>query len=95
MLPFAIFISICIAAVLFLLRFLYAIEAESMIAQAHSETRIGRPSIYPSEPQGMAHDSFAGLRLVRSNTSRPLVGEQSVFTSASVPRERNSHYKGA
>jgi hypothetical protein len=99
MLPLAIFITICIASVLFLLRFLFALQAESKNARAHSAVVITHLAAHRAQTAKQVRDSAPVLTLVHSdvsrlNLSRKVAGGGAVYTKASVARERNSQFKG-
>jgi hypothetical protein len=93
MLPLAIFMSICVGAVLFLLRFLFALEAETRTARPHSALRGNGTS--RTQPYTQVRDLPPGLALVYSHVSRQAGVGRPMFARASDPRERNSQYKGA
>jgi hypothetical protein len=77
MLVLATFISICIAAVLFLLRFLYALQSEISSAPRHLGAFVDHISTY-RVPFGDVAPAFA---LVHSNSGMALRGSQVLFDS--------------
>jgi hypothetical protein len=92
MLPLAIFMSICVGAVLFLLRFLFALEAETRTARPHSALRGNGTS--RTQPYTQVRDLPPGLALVYSHVSRQAGVGRPMFARASDLRE-HSQYKGA
>ena len=66
----ATFITICMAAVLFLIRFLFALESESRATR----TRLGANAepivVYRGQGTGQIRESAPALILVYSNSSR-------------------------
>jgi len=90
------FSVICSAAVLFLLRFLFALESETRSAQVRKFEMIRVPA-YRSRAVGETVGSAPALTLVHSDASVSRRGAtlRPVFMSGSVSRESNSQYKGA
>jgi hypothetical protein len=95
MLALAIFVSLCIASVLFLLRFLFALHAESKLARAHPAAMASRGPAYGVQARRRVRDSAPVLTMVRSDSLRQAVGARPVITDAPVARERKSQFKGA
>jgi hypothetical protein len=89
-----VFSVICIAAVLFLLRFLVAIESETQSARRR-QTELVKLSVYRPQPFRQAGDPGPGLMLVHSRTSRQDSTLRPLFIDQSISRERNSQYRGA
>jgi hypothetical protein len=94
MMVLATFISICIAAVLFLLRFLFAVESECRAARRVSTARLHSLSTYRIPSGGGAYALAPALALVHSNTGQAFRGYP-VFQDALVAREEKSQYKQA
>jgi hypothetical protein len=90
----ATFSVICTAAVLFLLRFLFALESETRTAQGRKFEMIKIP-VYRSQTAGRAVGAAPVLMLVHSNTWRQGATLRPAFMSGSVPCESNSQYKKA
>ena len=90
-----IFSVICTAAVLFLLRFLFALESETRSARRrHFE--LVKLSVYsPRFRQAGDLGPGPGPMLVHSNTSRQDARLRPAFTVGPVARERSSQYKKA
>lgn len=92
MLVFAAFLSICVAAVLFLLRFLVALDSEGRSAQTASFDPIYAQRIQPgiSVP-----DSAPVLTLVRFDSSPDAERPRPVFSATFAVREKSSRFKEA
>jgi len=88
MLPLAIFITICIASVLFLLRFLAALDADGRSARKLATARLERFYTYRLLPAGADRNSTPALTLLRPRSLR-------AFSEASGLHKRNSHSLGA
>jgi hypothetical protein len=88
MLLSAIFTLIGIAAVLFLLRFLVALDADGRSARKRSTARLERFYTYRLPPAGADRNSTPALTLVRPRSLR-------AFSEASRLHKRNSHSMGA
>jgi hypothetical protein len=89
MLVLATFLTICIVAVLLLLRFLIALDAE--ITSARNRSTVKAESIPASRTQrgSQSRNSAPVLNLVHFHSPRP------VASGSFVARERNSRYKEA
>lgn len=94
MLVVATFSVISTAAVLFLFRFLFAIESETRSARKRQSEMIKVP-VYRSQTVGRAVGSAPALMLVHSNTWRQGATLRPAFMSGPVQRESNSQYKKA
>jgi hypothetical protein len=81
MLALATFISICVVAILFLLRFLFAIESEIRSARKSSPSCVKRLSIYPIPSSAGADGSVPALTLVHSDGGLALRGGAVSFKS--------------
>jgi hypothetical protein len=90
----ATFSVICTAAVLFLLRFLLALESETRSARKRPSEMIKIP-VYRSQTAGRAVGTAPALMLVHSNMWRLGATLRPAFMSGSTPSERNSQYKKA
>ncbi len=90
----ATFSTICIAAVLFLLRFLFALESETRSARTR-QSEVAEVYANRTRPGSQARNAAPALMLVHSNTSRQAATSRSIFTAGSIPRERNSQFRGA
>ncbi len=92
MLVLATFISICIAAVLFLLRFLFALESE--LRSAPRAACVEHISAYRVPFGGGPRGRAPALTLVHSNTGLARRGSPE-FQEALLPRKEKSQYKEA
>ena len=90
----ATFSVICAVAVLFLLRFLFALESETRTAPGRSPQMI-KVSSFRAQSLSRAVGSAPALTLVHSDTSRRGATLRSAFMGEAVPRARNSQYKRA
>jgi hypothetical protein len=88
-----IFSVICTAAVLFLLRFLFAIESETRSSRIRQSEKVKPAGYTPQFRQ--AGDPSPGPMLVHSNTSLKYASLRPAFTVGPVARERSSQYKKA
>jgi hypothetical protein len=88
-----IFSVICTAAVLFLLRFLFAIESETRSARGR-QSELVKLSVYSPQFR-QAGDPGLGPMLIHSNTSRQDARLRPAFTVGPVAREGSSQYKKA
>jgi len=91
MLVLAMFISIGMAAVLFLLRFLFAIESELRAARRASSASPERVFTVQSSRRASTYGA-AGLALIHSS-SEPVLRERPAGTFLHHGKE--SHFKGA
>jgi hypothetical protein len=100
MLALATFGSICIAAVLFLLRFLVALNVEAKLTPTHAPLRVAPISTYRSRVRQATQvaDSPSVLTLVRVDPSLRATETHSSYSGAFARRNLNSeikaHYKG-
>jgi hypothetical protein len=92
MMVLATFTTICGAAVLFLLRFLFALESESRSARMRQSENV---SAYRTHSGSQVSDSAPVLMLVHYKSPRQVAAVRPTFMGASVSRERNSQLKGA
>lgn len=93
MLVQAVFLVICVAAVVFMLRFLLALNSEMKSERTYPLVRVEPLS------RRTAHDAVLPIRLVHSQ-SRLVLRPNRVGAAASVPfenvqREQTRQYKGA
>jgi hypothetical protein len=89
-----IFTVICTAAVLFLLRFLFAIESEIRSARIRQSAMV-KLSVYRLQPFRQVGETGPEPMLVYSNTSRQDATLRPAFTVGPVACERSSQYKKA
>jgi hypothetical protein len=94
MLVLAVFIPICTVAVLFLLRFLFALESEFKSARKPLAERVSRISTFRISSGAGAHGSAPVLTLVHSSSGLPL--RESLESRGSLfQREQKSQFKRA
>lgn len=94
MMVLATFISICVVAVLFLLRFLIALEAEMRAERRRSTARLDCISTYRFSPGAGAYASEPVLTLIHSNAELARSAPPA-FQNASLHRDRGSQLKEA
>lgn len=92
---FATFLTICVTAVLFLFRFLYALHAETKAARSSEPAGVESVSLYRSQAEGRNRDSAPALTLIHFHTSRLAVHADQISPISFVHREKNSQYKEA
>ena len=88
----ATFFTICSVAVLFLLRFLFALESETRSARTRPAAAVVRVSANRFQPVSQRYDSAPVLTVVHSNASRQGVAARPISPDARV---KNSEYKEA
>jgi hypothetical protein len=92
MLVLAMFLSIGFAAVLFLLRFLFALDSEISSERKRSKTRVDHITAYRTPSGILVYGTAPALTLAHSNSWRPDVRVRPISTDS---RERNSQLKEA
>ena len=85
---------ICSAAVLFLLRFLFALESEARSTRKRHFEMV-KLSVYRARPISQTDGSAPALMLIHSNVSRQAATSRTRFVDRFAPPERHSHYMGA
>jgi hypothetical protein len=94
MVVMATFLAISMAAVLLMLRFIFALESEIKTAKRHAAATVHSISAYRNPSVAGARDSAPLLTLVDSNARRrPIYAP--VSRSAYFQRSENSESKGA
>jgi hypothetical protein len=94
MLVLTVFISICTVAVLFLLRFLFALESEFKSARKPLAERVSRISTFRISSGAGARDSGPVLTLVHSSSG--LFSRESLESDSLLfQREQKSQFKRA
>jgi len=96
MLVLAMFFSICFAAVLFLLRFLFAIDSEISSERKRSKEKVDHVTAYQVPSGVRVYGTAPALNLVYSRSWRQEVGVRPHSKLISIDaRERNSRLKEA
>ena len=94
MLVLAVFSSICTVAVLFLLRFLFALESEVKSTRKPLAERVNRISTFRILPGAGTHGSAPVLTLVHSSSG--LFSSESLESNGSLfQREQESRFRKA